>query len=122
MVSAGLLARLRVQVERYMTQRCDIEREEQIVDRFGAMVRSWRVMASGVRCRVILERRTGTQAAEIGSQEGLREMYRLVVPVGTGLGIAQRVRIGSDVYEIVSVQAMHADAMDEQAAIIKVSE
>lgn len=116
------MVRLRERVERYLVQRCDIEQEERAVDVYGGVAHGWRVVARNVRCRVLLERRTGSQALEIGSQESIREQYRLVVPVGTVLVADMRVRVGSDVYHVVAVQAGQSEALDVQATLVRMRE
>jgi len=114
-------ARIQTALERFLTETCVIEEQMVTTDRYGGMALAGRVVASGVRCRVITETRmSGTDTREVGSAEALIERMKLVVPAGTALGANQRVTVNGAVYQIVSVLVTHTDAVDAQAVIVRV--
>lgn len=122
MVIRGL-ARVRSAAMRFLTEVCVIEDEVIATDQYGAAVHAWRVSASDVACRVITETRmSGSDTTEIGSQMAMVERLRLVVPVGTALGVNQRVTVGATVYRVVALLEGHTDAVFASAVIVRLHE
>jgi Phage head-tail joining protein. len=122
MVDQRQVVRMRAIADGYLTQRCEIEQEQMLLDGYGAMLHSWQVVASDVRCRVIQERRTGSQMVESGNQETMREMYRLIVPMGVVLRADQRVRVDGALYTVVSAEDALTDVLQASGTIVRVRE
>lgn len=122
MVIRGL-ARVQQVAARFLSDVCVIEDEVIATDQYGAAAHTWRLSASDVACRIITETRiSGSDTTEIGSQVAMMERLRLVVPVGTALGVNQRVTVGGAVYRIVALLDGHTDAVFVSAVIVRVHE
>ena len=121
MIGGMLRDMLTARLREFLTETCVIEEEVIATDRYGAAAGTWRVVASGVACRVITETRmSGSDVQAVGSQEALIARRRLIVPVETVMGVNQRVTVGGDVYQIVAVLEGHTNAVDAQAVIARV--
>jgi len=122
MVIRGL-ARVQQVAMRFLSEVCVIEDEVIATDQYGTAAHTWRLSASGVACRIITETRmSGSDTTEIGSQVAMIERLRMVVPIGTALGVNQRVTVGGAVYRIVAVLDGHTDAVFASAVIVRVHE
>ena len=119
-MSSWITGKIRARVASFMTDTCTIEREVDAYDKYGSPVREWETSASGVACRVI---RAGDQSRGAMGDNALRETmtetYRLIVPVGTVLGVDYRVTINGKTYQIVNLIDAWTDAMDVQAIMVR---
>ena len=91
-------------VLRLLTDRCDIEQLSEALDAFGATLQTYAPVAQNVLCRVLpLANGSGDMTGATAEQTTMQEMYRLILPPGTAITINQRVRVGSDYYDVGSV-------------------
>ena len=95
-LQGAVLAQMRAAAESLMTDTCTIEQLSDAVDRAGAPLNTWEVVATGVRCRLIT---VGAQRGELllaGDQPQLGQEYRVVLPAGTAIDVQHRITLDSD--------------------------
>lgn len=98
--------------------RCTIEQEQKATGPYGESLNVWVVVAADVPCRVITAGiNTQSKADPVGDAESITEQYRLSVPAGTPLAAGQRVTVGTDVYQVVSLLVARTDENERQAVI-----
>jgi hypothetical protein len=121
MMSERTRAVIQRAVERSLTDTCKIEVMVKGRGVYGEpLADSWELVAENVKCRVIRSGSRSSSASEqVGNQETIREMYRLIVPRGTALDIDQRVTVNGLVYQIVDVVTAWTDAVDAQAIMVR---
>lgn len=113
-----LISTLRAAAERYMTQTCVIEAQRKGVGRYREETPVWDVVAQGVKCRVItVGQRASNDMVQARAQESLRDMYRLICPVGTALDVNQRITVDGATYNVVSLITARTDSTDVQAVM-----
>lgn len=120
MVSTRVIEKIRARTLRFLTETCQIEEEQEIIDIYGARTHTWQVVAN-VACRVItVGSRFNTGTRDVGTQESMVDEYRLVCPYDTALGVDQRVTVGDVTYQITRVLTDRTDATDAQAIMVRV--
>jgi hypothetical protein len=73
-----------------------------------------------VKCRIIKDMSKRQTTEEVGEQEVMVELLRLIVPVGTGLAADMRATVKGATYEITGILDQLSDSVDEQALIARV--
>lgn len=120
MLSNQVLAMMRAQTARFLTETCLIEAEELNTGEFGEALHTRTVVAADVPCRVIQSRQgIRPTAAEVGNQESIVDEYRLIVPYGTALAVDQIVTVGAAEYQVVALVTERTDETDAQAVITR---
>jgi hypothetical protein len=123
MVRSATRARIEAWVAQFLTDVCEIQRSVTTAGALGEPVESWSVVASDVPCRMIgAGSASGTATRDVGAQEAMVEMYRLVLPLGTVVGVDTRVVVAGATYEVVRVQDGLTSAVDVQAWVVRVRE
>ena len=113
------IALMRVRVEQYLTDRCDIRRISAVTSGAGHTAEIPSIVQADVKCRVLpISKRNETEVT--GEQEMGRTYFRLIVPYDTDLRQSDQVEIGSAVYEVSALNDARTDATDLQATITRV--
>lgn len=114
-------AKLTATALQWLKDTCTLEQEVILTGEFGEPTRGWSLVASGVACRLITSggAKSGNKVQETGAQETLEQEYRLVVAVGTPVGINQRVTVGGNTYFIVRIESGLTDELFRQAVVVK---
>lgn len=114
------LQQLRAAARMWLKDRCTIEVETSAVGEMGEPLEGWDVVADDIPCRVIKAGWSNADMTEIiGSQETMAEMYKAALPVGTPIGIDQRLTVGGATYDVVHVETALTDAVMVHAWIIR---
>ena len=75
------------------------------------------IVASDVPCRII---DGSSETEEIGDQQAILEKYKLIVPVGTELGVKYRVTVDDgNTYKILDIISRYSESVDAQAMITR---
>lgn len=112
--AAAISARL----SQFLTDTCDIDRMTDTVDSVGATVQIWQSVARGVACRVIdAGSNTAASTTIAANQQILIDANRLILPLGTEIGINYRVTVNAAIYKVVSVLDGRTNGVDVQAVI-----
>jgi hypothetical protein len=112
------IAQMRLRVERYLTDRCDIRRFNVVTSGAGHTAEIPSVVQGDVKCRVLPMKRQATDFT--GEQEMGKNFFRLAVPYDTDLRDGDQVEIGGVVYEVMELNDARTDATDLQATIARV--
>jgi hypothetical protein len=108
---------MRKQAEKFLTEVCVIERLMSSQGDFMTPANEWRVIAAGVKCRVITKGRSFASQIQIAAQETLADNYRLAVPLGTDLQADDRITVGSVSYSISKLETELTDEFFLQATL-----
>lgn len=120
MLSPQILALMKADTERMMTQTCTIERETETRGEHGEPTRTWQIVAQNVKCRLITAKTASSNAtAVVMDQEIMEDAYRLCVPVGTALAVEQRVTVAGAIYNVASIVDGRTNAVDVQAMVTR---
>ena len=123
MVSSRILNSIKRRTSGFLNDTCTLSQEEETVGELGERVHDFVVVAEDVPCRVItVGNRYSGQIQQEGQQEAMKDVYRLVCPVGTTLTADMRVEVGSLTYKITSVLTDRTDATDAIAVITRVND
>ncbi|MBZ0294501.1 MAG: DUF6093 family protein [Anaerolineae bacterium] len=100
------MAKIRNQVSGLLTETCRIEREAGSVGTMGEPLHTWEVVQTGVNCRIITaSEQSRSMTQDVGSQETLVEVYRLIAAVGTPFTEDDRVVMADGrVFQVVAVE------------------
>lgn len=110
--------RLRKQAEGFLTDTCVIERLLVGQGEFMTPQNVWRIIGSGVRCRIITQGRSfASQVQTVAEQETLKEEYRIVLPLGTDIQANDRILNGNTTYTVVRMETRLTDEFFIQATI-----
>lgn len=117
MVSAHRLARVKQRLEKYVDDVCTIKRRSATQGPRGETNPNYDIVAENVDCRVI---KGESGMDDVGDQASLTETYRLIVPVGTELGVHYRVVLADgSKFEIIDVIDKRSDPVDAQALMVR---
>ena len=120
-LNAPMLAQLRSMTAKFLKDSCRIEVQTETIDEIGAPTQTWAIVADDVPCR-ILPMATGSMASMselVGSQESLRELYKIICPYGTALAPNQRITSNGATYNIIQLVTARTDETDTQALITR---
>ncbi len=125
--SSFMLNRLKASAELWLNQTCTIEVQEYTTSEIASQVKAWSVVATNVPCRVIqaTSRSSSSQAALVGKQESLTELYRIALPpldsttYSWGLTVDQRITVGDHKYQVIAVEQELADEIFRHALITR---
>lgn len=112
-ISSRTKAIVQRNVNAMLTDRCRIERESGSRGKAGEPLHNWVVVATGVPYREIMAgRRTGSQTRQVGGQEAMVDLPRLIFPTGTSFTGNNRVIDETDgrIWHIVAVEDGYTDA------------
>lgn len=74
-------------------------------------------VATDIDCRII---DGSSETDEIGDQHVILERYKLIVPVGTELGVGYRVTVDDgNTYNILDIITRHTESVDAQAMMTR---
>lgn len=115
-VRSRLLSRVQTRLETFLgTDTCTISREGDSSDSTGAPTYVPVIVASNVPCRLI-EGKSDTE--NIGDQESLSDWYRLIVPIGTELGVDYQITLSDGaIYQVIELVTQRTEKMDLQALV-----
>ena len=123
MVSDRILNSIKRRTAQFLTETCTLSQEEETTGKYGARTHSFVVVAEDVPCRVItVGSRYSGQIRQEGQQEAMKDVYRLVCPVGTQLTVDMRVEVNGLTYKIINVLTARTDATDAIAVITRVND
>lgn len=107
------VALMKARIAQTLTDTCTIERETSAVGAMGEPLHMVSAVYSDVACRVIrVGARNDSATADVGSRETIVEEYRLIVPVGTVLGVDDRVTVSDGTaYVITNVEDRLTDGV-----------
>lgn len=113
-------ARLRAQAETFLTDKCVIERVLVGQGDFMTPQNEWRIIATGVKCRLITGIKSSYgQVAEISEQEVLKEYYSLAVPIGTEIQADDRVMVNDVTYTVLRMETEFTDEFFTQVLLTR---
>ena len=102
-LSEKLQNRLRLRVNQYLNETCEIQRVDEVQGRLG-MIESVVQVATSVNCRVIDDNRTaGIGYQQTGEHQARVDGYRLILPAGQTVDVAYRVVVGTRVYRVIEL-------------------
>ena len=103
----------------YLTTSCTVEEEQSTQDANNFNVTAW-VAVAHVRCRILPAGQGDTERVEtFASQEGIRVIKRIALPHDTALDVGQRITVGSDVYQVASLDVANTDEAFRQAVLVQ---
>jgi len=124
MVSSVLLAQMRASTASFLTDTCTIEARSPARGESGEVAEVWTAYATAVACRIItVGNRFNDSAGTVSNldREHIKDVYRVVVPAGTGLNVGQRITVSDGTrYEVTDLMTDRTDGTDEQAVIVRV--
>lgn len=103
MVSSQVLAAMKTQAYRFLTDTCDIHVRQNSTDAYGYQTQDYSAAYTNVMCRLILSGRGATNPAEIGEQERLVEEYRLSLKADQTIDVDDRVVLNGITYEVTGL-------------------
>lgn len=104
----------------FLIQICSIDRLQAGQGDFMTPTNTWRLVAAGVKCRVISKSRSyANQVIVSANQEALKDEYHLVVPLETDLKAEDRVTVGGQTYTVVRLETELTDEFFLQAKITR---
>lgn len=110
-----LMQKIRERELTFFTDSCTIKRPADSSDSTGARTGFPELVAEDVPCRIIEGK---SDIEDIGDQLSLTEWFRLIVPVGTELGVEYSVTLASGaVFWVIDIITQRTDATDAQAMI-----
>lgn len=120
--STRTIAAVRRNVNQMLTETCTIQRETGTRGTMGEPSHLHENVATNVACRVIRTgMRTRSQMEQVGGQEALVEMYRLITPVGTAFAVDDQVVMSDGrVFQVVDVEDGLTDEAFAGAIIARV--
>ena len=109
----------RATVLKWLKDTAKIEVQQSSKGTMNEPLDAWTIVTASVACRVIGAEQS--DAAFVGSQETIADMYRLVVPAGTALAANQRVTVTSTgyVYQVVGFINDLTDELFRTAVILR---
>lgn len=115
------LAYVRRQLERTLTDTCQIEREDDTTGSMGEPHHGWVIVQEDVPCRVIRVAGSWSGRTEVVSdRESMVEEFRLILPFGTEIGLDYRVVLsGGQAYQVVSIVDQWTNAADVQVVMVR---
>ena len=117
------IALVRRNVNEMLTESCTIQRESGSRGTMGEPVHQFENVATAVACRVIRAGQTQStsEAGQVGGQEALVEMYRLICPVDTPFTTDDRVVMSDGrVFQVVDVEDGLSDSAFAGAVMVRV--
>jgi uncharacterized protein DUF6093 len=105
--STRTIAVVKRNVNEMLTETCTIRRETGARGTMGEPLHdSTEIVAQNVNCRVIrVGQRNRGQTMDVGAQETIVEMYRLICPVGTGFTTDDIITMSDGrVFQVVDVE------------------
>lgn len=115
------LAYIKRMTTAFQSETCTIQKQTNIPNRIGVMAKGFDTVASGVTCRVIMEKgMNSTEALTVASREALVDSYRISLPAGTVIGHDYRIIVGADTYDVVGVLDDRTDENEIQVRVTKV--
>lgn len=111
--STRTLALVRRNVDEMLVETCSIQRETGVKGTMGENLHTLTTVATGVLCRLIrVGQRSRSQTMQVGSQESLVEMYRLITPRATLFEVDDQVTMSDGrVFQVVDVE----DGLSDEA-------
>lgn len=110
MVSSQLLGMIRATAERFLTQRCTIDRETSAKSAYGGPTHAREVVYSNEPCRLILPgQRTQGAVDVVGAAEVMRDEYRLIVRRSVALTTDMRVTVDGVEFSITRIETSLTD-------------
>ena len=130
MVPSWLLSSIRASGVDFLNETCRIDVQDYVTDEFKSEVKAWTIVAESVPCRVIqaTSRSSSSEAALVGKQESLRELYRIALPpkdatYAWDLTVNQRITLGTvpnqHVYHVVAVEQELTDDVFRHALLTR---
>lgn len=121
MVQPQILSMIRAATERFLTQRCTIDRETSAVGDFGEPLHAREVVYSSEPCRLIqVGRRTDSGVSVTAGAETLQHDYRLIVRRSVALTTDMRVTVEGLTYNIVRLETEWTDDVFHAAILARV--
>lgn len=117
------IAVVRRNVNEMLTETCTITRETGAKGTMGEPLHdNTEIVAQNVNCRVIRVGQSNRgQTMDVGAQESLVEMYRLICPVGTGFTTDDIVTMSDErVFQVLNVEDGLTDKAFSGAIIARV--
>lgn len=107
-------------IEKMLIDTCDIEKQVEALDQFGAEQAEMVKVATGTKCRLLRINQMSAAASEnYGSQQTMVTYTRLALPLGTEIGKGYRVIIEGEAYTVTGVRPYLSDAIVTEAYIIR---
>jgi hypothetical protein len=102
-LSTRIQNRLKLQVDKYLNETCDISRVDFVQGRVG-MREQLVLVSSGVACRVITDNRSQGQGyVETGEHEANVDAFRVILAAGTAVDAEDRITVGTQIYRVIAV-------------------
>lgn len=125
--SSFLLGRLQTTASQWLNETCTIEVQDFITNEIKSQVKAWIVVADDVPCRVIqaTSRSSSSEAALVGKQESLAELYRIALPPkGSAtytwdLTVNQRITVNGHAYHVIAVEQELTDNVFRSALVTR---
>lgn len=92
--------RMRRVAERYLPERCDIQRPSVANDGAGGRTELWVTVYSNVPCRLVASSTRVQTEVTIGGRLASSVPWTITMPAETGLLSSDRIRIGSRVFAV----------------------
>ena len=119
-LSRQMLSTLRAVTERFMTDRCLIEREANSRGTFGQIAHVWEVVGEDVPCRLITSKGATLPATDVYvDRVTMEDTYTISLPVNTVLAADYRITIATTTWRVATVLDARTDAADVQAVLLR---
>jgi len=114
-----LRASLRTTTNKWLKDTATIEALQLTTGEVGQPVESWSVVSASVACRVIGAASSDTQ--NVGGQETMTDVFRIVFPAGTALAVQQRITVSSSgkVYHVAGLVTDYTDELFTAAVVVR---
>ena len=113
-----LIQKIQARLETFVGENsCTISRPALTKGPTGAASSGKVIVASAVPCRII---DGSSETEDIGDQHAILERYKLIVPVGTELGVGYIVTVDDgNTYNILDIITRHSESVDAQAMMTR---
>lgn len=120
-ISGGLLATMRAQVNARLFDTAVIHAVGKVSDGAGAFTETWSAVVGGtVLCRVDPLGQNATGSRVVASREALEVSYRLTLPYDAPIAQNNRVVVNGKTYEVVSLAVDHSMNVSKRAIITEI--